>query len=198
MSKVIGLFRSSARELRTTRCLTLTAMLIACNVALTLLGVGIKLTPELRVSFGYLFNASIGMLFGPVVGMLAGTATDILNYFAGNSSMGGYFPGFTVTAILGGVFYGLWLYRPDGRVQNDSIHQRIFRVVGAKFCITLFCNIMLNTFWLTVLSGKALGLLLPARALTNVLLFIPECILLYFVLELVLRLQRSLGLSARS
>ena len=43
------------------------------------------------------------MLFGPVVGMMAGVCTDVLGYFAGNLSMGAYFPGYTLTAVVGGL-----------------------------------------------------------------------------------------------
>lgn len=198
MSKVLDLFRSSAKELRTTRCLTLTALLIACNVSLDLLGLSIKISPELRIGFGYLFNASIGMLFGPVVGMAAGAATDILGYFAGNGSMGSYFPGYTLTAILGGLIYGLWLYRPGEGIRGESLKRRVLRIVGAKVSINLFCNIILNTLWLTIMSGKALSLLLPLRVAKNLILLAPECVLLYFVLEFVLVLKHSMGAWSRS
>lgn len=197
MSNLVHLFRSSARELRTTRCLALTALLIACNVTLDLLGVGIKISPELRIGFGYLFNASASMLFGPVVGMVAGAATDILGYFAGNASMGAYFPGYTLTAIVGGLIYGLWLYRPGAGIHGDSTRRRVLRIVGAKACINLFCNIFLNTLWLTTVGGKALAVILPIRVAKNLILLAPECILLYFVLSFVLVMQRSMGLSTR-
>ena len=69
ISKTPNIFVRSLRELRSTRCLAVTALLIAINVTLDLLGLSIKLPPNLRIGFGFLCNASIGMLFGPVVGM---------------------------------------------------------------------------------------------------------------------------------
>ena len=75
MSKTPNIFVRSLRELRSTRCLAVTALLIAINVTLDLLGLSIKLPPNLRIGFGFLCNASIGMLFGPVVGMMAGVCT---------------------------------------------------------------------------------------------------------------------------
>ena len=110
MSKTPNIFVRSLRELKSTRCLAVTALLIAINVTLDLLGLSIKLPPNLRIGFGFLCNASIGMLFGPVVGMMAGVCTDVLGYFAGNLSMGAYFPGYTLTAVVGGLIWGLWLY----------------------------------------------------------------------------------------
>ena len=155
MSKTPNIFVRSLRELRSTRCLAVTALLIAINVTLDLLGLSIKLPPNLRIGFGFLCNASIGMLFGPVVGMMAGVCTDVLGYFAGNLSMGAYFPGYTLTAVVGGLIWGLWLYPRKITV---------WRAIGAKTCINLFCNICLNTLWLTVTGGKAMSVLLVTRA----------------------------------
>lgn len=197
MLKLINLFKSSARELRTTRCLALTALFIALNVTLDLTGLTLRLSSELRIGFGFLCNAAIGMLFGPVVGMVGGFCTDVLGYFAGNFSMGGYFPGYTLTAIAGGLIWGLWLYRPEGSILSDSRFKRIGRVVGAKACINLFCNICLNTLWLTMTGGKALSLLLPLRVTKNLVLLPLECVILFFVVEFVLAVQHSLAHPSR-
>lgn len=196
MSKIAELFRTSARNLRDPRCLALAALFIALNVTLDLTGLTLRLSSELRIGFGFLCNASIAMLFGPVMGMAAGLCTDVLGYFAGNFTMGGYFPGYTLTAIAGGLIYGLWLYRPNG-ISRDSRAKRILRVIGAKATINLVCNIGLNTLWLTLTTGKAATVLLPLRVMKNLLLLAPECILLYFVLQFVLLYRRSVAPSAR-
>ena len=197
MSKIFQLFRCSARELRTTRCLALTALFIALNVALDLTGLTLRLSGELRIGFGFLCNAAIGMLFGPVVGIAGGFCTDILGYFAGNFTMGGYFPGYTLTAMTGGLIWGLWLYRPEG-IAGDSRAKRILRIVGAKASINLFCNIFLNTLWLTITGGKALSLLLPLRVVKNVALLPGECLILFFAVELILSVQQALAHRAHS
>lgn len=93
MEKTVSLFTRSMHDFRKTRCLAVTALLIAMNVSLDLLGLSIKIPPNLRIGFGFLCNASIGMLFGPAVGMFSGICTDVLGYFAGNMSMGRLFPG---------------------------------------------------------------------------------------------------------
>lgn len=154
MEKSKNLFVRSAHELRDVHCLAVTALFIALNVTLDLLHIRIWLTPELRVGVGFVLNASIAMLYGPSVGMMAGFCTDVLGYLA-NPVGGAYFPGYTVTAIVGGLIYGLWLYprRPS-----------VLRVIGAKACISIVCNIGLNTLWQMMTSGKAMALLLPVRA----------------------------------
>lgn len=183
MSKKENIFVRSLHELKSTRCLALTALLIAVNIALDLLGLTVKLPPNLRISFGFLCNAAVGMLFGPVVGMMAGVCTDVLGYFAGNLTMGAYFPGYTLTAVTAGLFWGLWLY--PRRVT-------VWRALGAKACINLFCNIGLNTLWLTMTGGDAMGALLVLRVPKNLILLPIETVLLYFAMRMVLRLYRTL------
>ena len=183
MSKTPNIFVRSLRELKSTRCLAITALLIAINVTLDLLGLSIKLPPNLRIGFGFLCNASIGMLFGPAVGMMAGVCTDVLGYFAGNLSMGAYFPGYTLTAVVGGLIWGLWLYPRKATV---------WRAAGAKICINVFCNICLNTLWLTVTGGKAMSVLLVTRVPKNLILLPLEIVLLYFGMKLVNRIYGAL------
>ena len=164
MSKQQNIFVRSLHELKSTRCIAVTALLIAINITLDLLGLTIKLPPNLRIGFGFLCNAAIGMLFGPVVGMMAGVCTDVLGYFAGNLSMGAYFPGYTLTAVVGGLIWGLWL----------------------------FCNICLNTLWLTITGGKAMSLLLVTRVPKNLILLPLEIVLVYVVMRLVCRIYSAL------
>lgn len=183
MSQKENIFVRSLHELKSTRCLALTALLIAINIALDLLGLTIKLPPNLRIGFGFLCNAAVGMLFGPVVGMMAGVCTDVLGYFAGNLTMGAYFPGYTLTAITAGLFWGLWLYPRK---------LTVWRALGAKACINLFCNIGLNTLWLTMTGGKAMGALLALRVPKNLLMLPIETVLLYFGMKMVLRLYQAL------
>ena len=188
MSNLISRFKSSAKNLQDVRCLSITAMFVALSTAMTLCGLTLRLTPELRIDFGFICSAAISMLFGPVVGMISGFCTDILGYFAGNFSMGGYFPGYTLTAIFGGLIYGLWLYHPE----KTSISKKslVAYVIGAKACINLICNIGLNTFWLTITAGKAMSVILPFRITKNLILLPFECIILYFAVVFVINFQK--------
>ena len=157
MQKKQNIFVRSLRELKSTRCLAVTALLIAINITLDLLGLTIKL--------------------------MAGVCTDVLGYFAGNLSMGAYFPGYTLTAVVGGLIWGLWLYPRKVTV---------WRAIGAKACINLFCNIGLNTLWLTVTGGKAMSLLLVTRVPKNLILLPIEIVLTYVVMRLVCRIYNAL------
>lgn len=180
MEKTKNPFVQSLHELKDARCLVVTALLIALNVAMDLMNIRIWLTPELRLGVSFVLNASIAMLYGPSVGMMAGFCTDVLGYMV-NPAGGAYFPGYTLTAMMGGMLYGLWLYprRPAK-----------LRILGAKLSINLFCNVGLNTLWIAMTGGKAMTLLLPARLAKNLMLLPFEVVLLYLVTTLVLKVYR--------
>lgn len=176
-------FLSSAKALAHPRTLALAALFVGINITLDLLNIRVQITPQLRITFGYLCNASIGMLFGPVVTLLAGFCTDVLGYLM-NSGGGAYFPGFTITAMVGGLIYGTVLYRP-----SETRLNRLIRCFIAKGLINLVCNMGLNTLWLSLTGGDAFTVLLPLRAFKNLCLWPIESLLLFFVLEAVYRVS---------
>lgn len=105
---ILRMFRDSALELKKLRCITVTAMLIALNLALKT--VTINVTDDLKISFSFLALAAIGMLFGPTVSFLSGTVTDILGLLIANT-IGAFNPLFTIVEAVGGMLYGLFLYK---------------------------------------------------------------------------------------
>ena len=171
----------SSREFKKVTAITTCAMFGALSVVLGYYS--FKITPNLKIGFGSIPNMLVDYLFGPVVGMMAGVCTDVLGYFAGNLSMGAYFPGYTLTAVVGGLIWGLWLYPRKITV---------WRAIGAKTCINLFCNICLNTLWLTVTGGKAMSVLLVTRVPKNLILLPIEIVLVYFGMKLVNRIYGAL------
>ena len=172
-----SLLRESAEEQKKPQTLVVTAMLIAMNVALSSLHV--NLTPQMRVSFGFLTNAITGMLYGPVVAATAGAVGDVLTYLIRPD--GAYFPGFTITAALGGLIYGFFLYRRPFTLP---------RAIAAKASITILLNVLLNTFWMVVLYGKSFTALFPVRLTKNLLLLPVEIVLLYAVGKAVQKITR--------
>ena len=107
------------------------------------------------------------MLFGPVAAALQGAMSDILGFLL--KPTGPYFPGFTISAALGGVIYGLFLFESD---------RKLWQIVLARAVIMVLVNIMLNTLFLTMLYGPSQAALLPVRALKNAMQFPIDCLLL--------------------
>ncbi|MBR2571141.1 MAG: folate family ECF transporter S component [Clostridia bacterium] len=166
-------FRTSARGLKKTRVLVTAALLLAVQVALGLVA-SIPIGSTIRISFGYLALAVTGYLFGPVPAMLNGALSDILLTLLKPS--GAYFIGFTVTGLLQGMIYGLFLFKTDLTLP---------RVLIAKVLINFLLNGLLNTFWLQCMVW--LGLMaegtfwvsLPWRLLKNLAQYPIDILLLW-------------------
>lgn len=175
--------KSSARNCKNLRAMTIVAMLIALNLVLD--KVALQVTPQLRIGVGFLTMAMTGFLVGPVMAMSAGLATDVLSFLA-TPRGDPYFPGYTISAIVGGFIYGAVLYR-----QKPTLA----RCFLAKGLINLVVNITLNTFWHSMLYGKAIAVMLPVRITKNLMLWPLESLLLYAVAKTVSEVVRRAGLS---
>lgn len=108
-----------------------------------------------------MWNIKIGFSFVPVVlaalllGPLGGALVAALGDFVGAMlfPIGPYFPGFTVSALLTGLVYGLFLYR-----------KATLPKVVASVCITqLGISLFLSTLWISMLYGTPYIALLPTR-----------------------------------
>ena len=163
-----NLFIASTKHFKKTRDIAMIAMLIALYIVID--SFAIQFTPELRLTFSFIANALAGLLFGPVISMFSGAATDIICAIL--LPRGPYFPGYTLTAIISGLFYGLILYRKP---------ITYLRMLVAKGIVNLFANTFLNTLWLSITGGKALLLLLPGRVGKNLLLLPIEALILFLI-----------------
>lgn len=169
--KLRDMFRESAEELRDSHTLVIIAMLLALAVVLAIFGT-VQVTDFLKIGFSFLPNEIAAMLFGPSVGgIVAGTA-DILKYLV--KPTGAFFPGFTISAVTGGVLYGMILYKKP---------VTIGRIVFAKAVVAVLVNICLNTYWLTVMYGNSFAALLPVRFMKQILMVPVETLLFYLVVK---------------
>ena len=132
--------------------LTCLALLIALDIILTrFLSIN---TQFLRISLGMIPVALAGVIFGPVWGGVCGAAGDLLGMLIFPS--GAYFPGFTLTAALTGIIYGLFLYH---RTSSHILRNTVL----ASIIVCLGCNLLLDTLWLDLLYGSGFLVILPAR-----------------------------------
>lgn len=137
--------------------LVLLGMMIALNV---LLGrFSIQVTGEIRVSvLGFLPIALSGMLMGPMYGAMTGAAGDIINYLLFTHVWGPYFPGYTLTALLSGAWYGLVL---KGRKVTWLL------AAIAIVPVILIGEMGLNSVWVWLMYRNTFWANLPMRLLTN-------------------------------
>ncbi len=158
-----------------------TMKLVICALLLSLAGmvslVEIMPVQEMKITFTYIFIALCGYLYGPATGMAFGASADIVGYMV-NPAGGMLFPGFTVTALISGFFYGLILNREYAK--NGKLP--VWRIVLAKALDTLVCNIILNTFCCSVLYSNTFIALLPARVIKNLVMFPFETVILVLII----------------
>jgi len=161
----------SLHGLKDVRKLIYCALLIALHTVLGMFA-GIQVGNSIRISFGYLATAANAVLLGPVPAAFGAMITDLLVFLI--KPTGPFFPGFTLSAGLGGLIYGLVLYK-----RKISI----VRVLLAKLLIDVLVNILLNTLWLKMLYENAFFALLPARILKNLIQYPVDVLLLFPVVR---------------
>jgi ECF transporter S component (folate family) len=128
-------------------------------------------TPIVRIGFGFLPIALSGIMFGPMVGGVTAVLADLIRMAVFPSGYP-YFPGYTLSAFLGGAIYGLFLYKKSVTV---------LRVGLAVLVIKLFVDLGLNTVWTSMLQGKAILVILPTRLVTNAIMFPIQTLLIFVV-----------------
>ncbi|NMD38754.1 MAG: folate family ECF transporter S component [Christensenellaceae bacterium] len=144
------------------------ALLVAMTMTISRL-LSIK-TPITKLTFGFITVGVSGYLLGPVGGMIVNALNDFIG--AHLFPIGAYFPGFTLSATLSGLTYGLLLYRKKpwpklGKLENKFILNinvaLLVRVFISVTIIEIFYHLLLNTYWLTILQGKGMIALLAPR-----------------------------------
>ena len=120
-----------------------------------------------RIGFTFLSYATAAILYGPLEGAIVGGVGDLLGatVFA---TTGAYFPGFTITAILEGAVFGIFLKKKVS----------LPRVLGAVAIEQFILSLLMNSYWISVLYGKGFWALLPTRAAQAILLFVVETVVL--------------------
>ncbi len=148
----------SFRELKSLRNLCVAAMLTGLCICLGMLRLPIGEIAS--VSFGFIATATLGHLYGPVTAGMCAGVSDVFSYFLFQASGGPFFPGYTLSAVLGGVIYGMFFYRKK---------LRFSRVFLAMLTVGVFINLILGSLWVSILYGYGLWGLLPPRILKNAL-----------------------------
>jgi ECF transporter S component (folate family) len=168
MKKISALFTDSYHEFRNVRTLTTAAMFAAISVVLGYFT--IVLGDYIKIGFATVANQFVYYLFGPVVGMFFGGALDILKYLI--KPTGPYFPGFTISAAIGGLIYGSLLYKRPISLK---------RILIAELVVSIVCNMLLGTYWLTVMYGKGFLAILPMRVFKNLIMWPINSMIFYTI-----------------
>ncbi|MEG2289484.1 MAG: folate family ECF transporter S component [Clostridium sp.] len=121
----------------------------------------------IKITFSFIPIALAAMIFGPAYGGLVAGIEDLLG--ATLFPRGPFFPGFTMSAIVVGVIYGIVLYKKP---------KTTIRFIVASTLIAILVHIGLNTVWLTILYDKGFIALASTRVVKALIMIPIEVIML--------------------
>ena len=180
-------WRDAAAELKDTKMLVITALMIALRVALKPLA--IPLGPQLSIQTAMLATALGAMIFGPVVAIPAAMISDTVGFLI--YPTGDYFLPFMLTEIASTMAYALCLYRAKPNAT---------RVMISRFIICFLVNVVLQQFiyaWYYSYIGnpdkakeQILGMMTVARIFKNIAMFPIESVVLTVFLRYLMPVVR--------
>ena len=188
-----GYWRTAASELKSTKMLVITALLIALRVALKPLAIPLG-NPQLNLQTAMLATALGAMIFGPVVAIPAAIISDTIGFLLFPN--GDYFLPFVLTEIASTMIYALCLYR--SKVSAG-------RVILARFLICFVVNMLLQTMiiaWQYTYMGnpesaknQILGIFTMTRLFKNLFFFPIESVVLTLFLKALMPATNRAGLT---
>jgi ECF transporter S component (folate family) len=121
-------------------------------------------TPIKQLNFGFVPIAIAGYLFGPIGGMFVAALGDVIGTLL--FGVGPIHLGFTLTAALAGITYGLFLYPKYNRwIDNISKSRNGGLLIRSLVAVIIGAAIydLLNSFWLVPIIGKGYLAILVGR-----------------------------------
>ena len=172
--------------LKNIRTLTIAALLVALSVVVGFFKLPISEVLEIR--FSAVPIAVAGALLGPGIAAMVGALADIGGFII--MPTGPFFPGFTVSGIISGIIFGIFLH------SRGSARVNIGRILTAVILNTVIVNMLLNSLWLTILYGKGGFIAVVSARIVKELVMIPvNTILIAAILNSVVRITKKYQLS---
>ena len=162
----------------TTKKLTILGLLIALEVVFArFLSISAW---NIRIGFSFLPIVLAGMLYGPIEGGIVGAISDLIGALLFPS--GPFFPGFTLSACLTGIVFGLFLKKD----------QSIWRIILAVVVNQIFMSLLLNSFWISTLYGSPFVPVLTARLVQSAIVAPVQVIVILILKRILPSLKKML------
>ena len=136
---------------------------------------------NIKIGFSFVPVVIAAMMFGPIHAAIVGGVGDLLGALL--FPIGAYFPGFTLTAVLMGIVWGLFLYKD----------QNIVKIILSVGINQLILGLVVNTFWISVLYGSPYGPLFLTRIIQAVILTAVQIVVIYGIGKVVPRFDKILS-----
>lgn len=126
---------------------------------------------NMRIGFSFLPIAVSAIVLGPLRTTIVSGLADCIGAIL--FPTGAYFPGFTLTAVLVGILYGLLLYQ----------RQTIVRILIVVSVHQLLLSLLLNTYWLSILYQTSYLALLTTRLVQSTIMIIVEIVVIIALIK---------------
>ena len=138
---------------------------------------------NMKIGFGFAPIVIAAMLLGPIPAAIVGGLSDFLGAIL--FPIGTYFPGFTLTATLTGLVFGLLLWE----------RQSLVRIVTAVGITQLILSLLVNTYWISLLYGTPYVTLFPVRLIQTGILVALEILVIVALSKAVRQLSAGRALA---
>ena len=151
--------------------LTCLALLTAMQIILARY-LAIPVTESMRFTTSFIPVVIAARRFGVVGGMAVYGVGDFLGAIIFPAG-GAFFPGFTVTAVISGLIYGLFLSKKGG----------IVRIVLSVLTSQIVCTLLMNSYWLSMLYGSEFSAIFVSRIPQALIMSIIQILFMTLFLE---------------
>ena len=145
-----------------TKKILLGALLLASTIVLGRI-LSIR-TSIITIGFSFVPIMLSAIILGPKYSVFIATLSDVIGALL--FPTGSYFFGFTVTAFLTGLVYGLILYRKEFQLDKSFL----IRLIVSTLIVTGILNGVLNTIWVIMITNNASNIVIPIRILKQLIM----------------------------
>lgn len=158
------------------RKIVLAGLLLASTIVLARV-LAIR-TTILTISFSFAPIMFSAIILGPKYTIFISTIADIIGALV--FPVGSYFYGFTITAFLTGLVYGLLLYQKDKFVINSKF---VIKALTSILIVVILLNGVLNTIWVTMIVKDASAILIWPRIIKEAVMIPVQIITLSIIIK---------------
>ena len=136
----------------------------------------------LVISFSFIPMTLAGIYLGPKYSAIIAGIGDLIGAIL--FPFGAYFPGFTVSAALMGLVYGIFLYKKPGEERKNF--KFVIELILSSVIVLGGIKIFIESYFLNILYGKAYFAVIASRIVTQSIM-LPVQVITIFLLEKALR-----------
>ena len=153
--------------------IVLSAMLLALLIVLSRF-LSIK-TPIVVISLSFVPIMMSAIWLGPKYSLAIATLGDLIGAIL--FPFGAYFPGYTLSQLLTGLIYGLFLYKkPQPEISDCKF---MIKLIISSILVLGVIGILLTSLWVHITAGKSYIAVMVTRITTQVIMLPIQVITIY-------------------